>query len=376
MHRRCAQQRSGDRAQGQADRQDRYQGQHQDSARRRRHRLRQGHAAAGADGYSSAHDDVQLPDLPQSPRGAVGDHARAAADVRRLPCPALFRHGLHHAARPRPKFTAWLAGGGSLRHSRRVRRRYRGRPAHAGRRLYHDHRLASGADPAARGGAARVPDRRRAMGAAQARAHQPARRLRRDQDLRHRRRRHRQGRAGHPQHDAGGARRGGGRGARLPQDLRGALLHAARPAHGAEGRRRHHRAHGVLRRRDHRHDQGEGHLGDADARAPHRSRDRNPQADRNVEIRHRQDEKAAAELLRHVPADAQGRNQHRDGHRHGLRSGNGNERLGTRHLCEARHAADARAADRDHQRRQGDQARQGSRQPGGRQARRHRGGRW
>ena len=45
-----------------------------------------------------------------------------------------------------------------------------------------------------------------------------------------------------------------------------------------EGRRRHHRAHGVLRRRDHRHDQGEGRLGDADARAPHRSRDRNPQA--------------------------------------------------------------------------------------------------
>ena len=54
----------------------------------------------------------------------------------------------------------------------------------------------------------------------------------------------------------------------------------------------------------------------------------------------------------------------------------GTNAIGTRHLCEARHEADARAADRDHQRGQGDQARQGPRQPGGRQARRHRGGRW
>ena len=213
--------------------QDRQQGQHQDPARRRCARLRLLHADAGHDGHSSAHDDVQLPDFPQSPRRAVGDHARAAADVWRVPRPALLRHGLHHAARPRPQFAARPAGCGGLRDPRRLRCRHPGRPAHAGRRLHHHHRLASGADPAARGGAARLPDRGRAVGAAQARAHQPAGRLRRDQDLRHRRRRHRQGRAGHPQHDAGRARRGGGRGARLPQALRGALLHAARPAHGA-----------------------------------------------------------------------------------------------------------------------------------------------
>jgi hypothetical protein len=40
------------------------------------------------------------------------------------------------------------------------------------------------------------------------------------------RRRHRQGRTGHPQHDAGGARRHRRRGARFPQGRRGALLHA------------------------------------------------------------------------------------------------------------------------------------------------------
>ena len=173
-----------------------------------------------------------------------------------------------------PQFAVRAAGERSLRHPRRHRRRHRGRPAHAGGGVYHHHRLASGADPAARGGAARLSDRRRALGAAQAGAHQPAGGRRCDQDLRHRRRRHRQGGARHPQHDAGGVRRRGRRGARLPQALRRALLHAAGPAHGAEGRRRHHRAHGVLRRRDARHDQGGRRVDDADAGAPHRSRHR------------------------------------------------------------------------------------------------------
>ncbi len=135
---------------------------------------------------------------------------RAAADVRRLPRPALLRHGLHHAARSRPQLAARPAGGGSLRHPRCLRCRHSGRPAHVRRRLHHHHRLAPGADPAARRRPPRLPDRRRAVGTAQARAHQPSCRLRRHQDLHHRRRRHRQGRAGHPQHDAGRARRGGG----------------------------------------------------------------------------------------------------------------------------------------------------------------------
>ncbi len=49
--------------------------------------------------------------------------------------------------------------------------------------LRHHHRLAPGANPAARGRPPRLPDRRRAVGTAQARAHQPSCRLRRHQGL-------------------------------------------------------------------------------------------------------------------------------------------------------------------------------------------------
>ena len=124
------------------------------------------------------------------------------------------------------------AGERDVRGARLDQRRHRRRPAHADRRLHDHDRLASRSDPAARDVPLRLQHRRRPVGAAQARAHEPARGLRRDQDLRVRRRRHRQGRAGHPQHDAGGARRDRRRGARPPQARGGALLHHQRAAHG------------------------------------------------------------------------------------------------------------------------------------------------
>jgi imidazolonepropionase-like amidohydrolase len=45
--------------------------------------------------------------------------------------------------------------------------------------------------------------------------------------------------------------------------------------------------------------------------------------DRHGEVRHRQDEKAAALLLRDLPEGGEDGHQHRHGHRHGARSGDG-----------------------------------------------------
>ena len=185
-----------------------------------------------------------------------------------------------------------------VRRPRLDQRRHRRRPAHADRRLYHDHRLASRPDPAARDAALRLPDRRRPVGAAES------------------------SRA--PTCLAGcdivkTCATGGGGTDKEEPDIRNmtqeeidaivdeahafhkvAAVHCFTPA----GQRMALKAgadtieHMVFsRRRDHRHDRRIGRVDDADAAAPHRPRDPDAPRPGHFAVRDQQNEGAAAVLL-------------------------------------------------------------------------------
>ncbi len=156
-----------------------------------------------------------------------------------------------------------------------------------------------------------------------------------------------------PQSHPRGTRCDRRRGARAAQARRRPLLYAGGAPDGDQVRLRHDRAHGVPRRRFAGEDFAIANVDDADAGASHRSCDRDPPRDRHAGIHAEQDEDHSAALLCDVPALLQSRRQHRDGHRHGLRAGNGYKRLRTGNLCRPRDEADGRDFNGDAQRRKG-----------------------
>ena len=288
------------------------------SRRRGDHRRGKLHPDAGHDGSAHPLVHVQQPDVQQLPCRAVGDHPGAATDVRALSCAVVHGDGVHDLARPRPEQQPRPPHRRDVRGPRLRRCRHLPRASLAGGGIHLHHRLPSGAHPAAGGAASRIPERRRAVGIAQARPHQSSRGLRPHQDLRIGGRRYGQGRARRAQHDAGGARRDRRRGARFSQTLRGALLHSGRAPHGARGRLRHDRAHGLSRCGLRREDRRIRHPRHAHPLAPDRPRDRHPQGDRYAAVRARQDEDDPTLVFRHVPGHVQGRYRDRHGHRHGV----------------------------------------------------------
>ena len=215
----------------------------------------------GHDGHSFAHDDVQLPDFPQPPRRAMGDHAASCSR-----CMALFHAqicfdmGFTTLRDLGHEFAARPAGGGSCAPSATP-----SMPASSKARA-----CWSAAFTTITGSHLDLIQPRAAVRLGFQTADGPweLRKLARTNLL-----------AGCDVIKT--CATGGGGTDKEEPDIRnmtqeeldaivdeahafhkhraGALLHAAGAAHGAESRRRHHRAHGVLRRRNHRHDQGSRH---------------------------------------------------------------------------------------------------------------------